>query len=175
MNDERKEATSAEVGREPSAVKAKPKSSISQLREQRRAALNLMEDALAAQSRAEELNARLLQEVGVRSRAEEALHESEEHLRLITEAFRDFAIFSLNTDGMVQTWNPGAEMIFRYTEKEMIGQNGRILFVPEDQVAGAPEHEMETARTKGRAADERLASAKGRNAILCERDHGTAS
>lgn len=84
-----------------------------------------------------------------------AVRESEERLRLLTESFRDFAIFSLDVNGIVQTWNTGAAIIFGYSEAEMIGRNGSILFVPEDRERGAPELEMQTARTHGRAADER--------------------
>ena len=80
---------------------------------------------------------------------------SEERLRLVTESFTDFAIFSLDPNGIVTTWNSGAEIIFGYSDAEIIGQDGRLLFVPEDQVNGVPEMEMGTARTHGRASDER--------------------
>jgi PAS domain S-box-containing protein len=87
--------------------------------------------------------------------AEEALRESEERLELLSESFHDFAIFTTDVDGNVATWNPGGEQIFGYREEEILGQNGRILFVPEDQEKGEPEKEMNAARTRGRAADER--------------------
>ena len=90
-----------------------------------------------------------------RKRAEQALRDSEERLRLLTESFQDFAIFTTDLNGDVVTWNRGAEKIFGYQDHEMLGRNPRILFVPEDQAKGEAEREMETARATGRAADER--------------------
>lgn len=90
-----------------------------------------------------------------RKRAELELQESEERLRLVTESFQDFAIFTTNLHGEVITWNPGAQNIFRYKPDEILGRHGRVLFVPEDQEKGECEAEMETARLTGRAADER--------------------
>ena len=90
-----------------------------------------------------------------RTRAEHALRQSEERLRLLTESFDDFAIFTTDIEGSIVTWNPGASKIFGYTESEILGQNARILFVPEDQVRGEADREILTARVQGRAADER--------------------
>jgi PAS domain S-box-containing protein len=90
-----------------------------------------------------------------RLRAEREQRRSEERLRLLTDSFTDFAIFSLDTRGVVQTWNPGARNLFGFGEWEIIGQRGDILFVPEDQAADIPEREMANAREKGRASDER--------------------
>jgi len=128
---------------------------VKELWDARAAALNLMEDAIAERLRSEELNGQLLREIDERRRMADALRGSEVRLRLLTESFTDFAIFSTDARGEVETWNPGAETIFGYSEEEMIGKNCRILFVPEDRENGAPEIEMETARSKGRAADER--------------------
>ena len=121
----------------------------------RGAALNLMEDAILARRRAEELNTQLLREIEQRERSEGLLRESKEQLRLLSESFHDFAIFTTDVYGNIMTWNPGAKNIFRYDEREIIGRNARILFVEEDQAQGVPELEMETAQKKGRAADER--------------------
>lgn len=90
-----------------------------------------------------------------RTRAEQALRRSEERLRLLTESFEDFAIFTTDTEGNIVTWNPGATKIFGYSESEILGQNARILFVPEDQARGEADREILTARVQGRAADER--------------------
>ncbi|HEX2640638.1 MAG TPA: PAS domain-containing sensor histidine kinase, partial [Pyrinomonadaceae bacterium] len=90
-----------------------------------------------------------------RRRMEAALRRSEERLRLLMESFTDYAIITTNGEGTVEHWNPGAEKIFGYPANEMIGQSSDIIFTPEDQALGAPENERSTARTKGRAADER--------------------
>jgi PAS domain S-box-containing protein len=128
---------------------------IRELERSRRAALNLMEDAILAKQSAEELNRRLIAEIELRKKADAALGASEERLRLLSESFHDYAIFSTDLEGKVVTWNPGAEKIFGYAGDEIIGKNAAMLFVPEDQATGVPEKEMETAKATGRASDER--------------------
>lgn len=83
------------------------------------------------------------------------LSVSEEHLRLLIESAKDYAIFSLTKDGLINTWNAGAERVFGYKEKEILGKPSDILFTPEDRERGVPEDERERALTRGRAADER--------------------
>jgi PAS domain S-box-containing protein len=86
---------------------------------------------------------------------EEARRASEEQMRLILDSATDYAIFTLDRDGIVTTWNPGAERLLGFKDVEIIGQNGRIVFTPEDRKAGQPENEISTALSKGRAEDER--------------------
>lgn len=90
-----------------------------------------------------------------RKNASEALRKSEEQLQLILESTRDYAIITFNLEGVITRWNTGAEKTFGYTEDEMIGKSGDILFTPEDRAAKVPQKEMETALKKGRAEDER--------------------
>jgi two-component system CheB/CheR fusion protein len=90
-----------------------------------------------------------------RALAEAALQESEERLRLILESAHDYAIFTLDKDRRVSSWNTGAQRIFGYTESEMLGQSGDILFVPEDRATGAPLDEAQKAFASGRAENER--------------------
>lgn len=94
-------------------------------------------------------------EITERKRAEKILMGSEEHLHLLVESARDYAIFSLDLKGRITTWNTGAEKIFGYTAKEAIGQLGAIIFTPEDRELSIPEEEMRTAQMKGRAEDNR--------------------
>lgn len=86
---------------------------------------------------------------------EQRLRASEERLRKLSESFTDYAIFTTDTNASILTWNVGAEKIFGYTEKEILGKNAEILFTPEDRAAKAPELEMATAEKTGRAADDR--------------------
>jgi PAS domain S-box-containing protein len=94
-------------------------------------------------------------DVSALKRSEELLRSSEEKLSLIMETFTDYAIISLDTDGRIESWNAGAEHVFGYSEGEMVGREGDILFTPEDRERGVPAKEMRTARRKGRALDER--------------------
>ena len=89
-------------------------------------------------------------------RAREALRVSEERLRLIVENARDFAIFSIDLDRRVTTWNQGAERLLGYSEAEMLGRSGDVVFTPEDRAAGRPEQEARTALQDGSASDDRM-------------------
>jgi PAS domain S-box-containing protein len=79
----------------------------------------------------------------------------EELFRFMVESVKDYAIFATDTEGRVVSWNKGAERIFGYTEAEIVGQDGSIIFTPEDRESGAPERELRTAVREGRAEDER--------------------
>jgi PAS domain S-box-containing protein len=94
-------------------------------------------------------------EIAHRKRVEQALREAEEYLRLTVESVKDFAIFTVDPQGLVVTWNPGAERLFGYPEKEILGQRLAILFTPEDRATGIPDQEIATAAAKGRSSDER--------------------
>ena len=88
-------------------------------------------------------------------RLEEALQQSEERFERLVEAAKDYAIFMTDADGCVSTWNEGAQRLFGYGEGEIVGEDGNILFTPEDRESGAPERELQKARPEGRAEDER--------------------
>ena len=88
-------------------------------------------------------------------RSEDLLRSSEERMGMLMESFTDYAIFSMNTDGIIDTWNNGAEIIFGFSQDEAIGMSGDVLFTAEDNAKGMPRKEREAARKKGRASDER--------------------
>lgn len=71
------------------------------------------------------------------------------------EEVRDYAIIVIDTRGRVQMWNPGAEQMLGYRQREICGKSASIIFTPEDRAAGIDRMEMVTARDKGRAEDER--------------------
>ena len=86
---------------------------------------------------------------------ERLLRSAEEQYRLLMENVKDYAIFLLDTEGRVVTWNAGAERILGYKEAEIIGQPFGRIFTPEDAEQGQPEHELKAAAEKGKAEDER--------------------
>jgi PAS domain S-box-containing protein len=85
-----------------------------------------------------------------------ALQASEERLRLILENAREYAIFSMDLERRVTSWHSGAERLLGYSEAEMLGRSGDLIFTPEDLAMGRPIDEAETALEAGRAADERF-------------------
>lgn len=74
-----------------------------------------------------------------------ALHESEEHFRLLVESVQDYAIFMLDTSGCIITWNKGAERITGYKADEVIGKNTVIFYTPEDNAQQLSLRELEQA------------------------------
>ncbi len=86
---------------------------------------------------------------------EEALRQSESHLRLLIESATDYAIFTLDSERRVVSWNKGAETMTDYSENEIIGKSGDIIFTEEDRAAGVPAKETEQADREGRAQNER--------------------
>ncbi|MDQ4137176.1 MAG: PAS domain S-box protein [Pseudomonadota bacterium] len=87
--------------------------------------------------------------------ANDALRASEERYRLIVESATDYAIFTTDLDGRVTSWNAGAQNVLGFEESEILGQDARILWTPEDRASRVPEEEMRGAREEGRAEDER--------------------
>ena len=64
----------------------------------------------------------------------------------------DYAIFMLDPQGRVASWNPGAERITGYREDEIVGESFARFFTAEDIASGRPAHELETAAREGRFA-----------------------
>jgi PAS domain S-box-containing protein len=89
-----------------------------------------------------------------RKRHEEALRHSEEQLRLLMESVQDYAIYMLDPQGRVLTWNAGARAIKGYTAEEVVGRHFSIFFTAPDLAAGAPSRELDAARRSGRAETE---------------------
>jgi two-component system, chemotaxis family, CheB/CheR fusion protein len=88
-------------------------------------------------------------------KTEKALAETRERYGLLVETTSEYAIFTMNKEGLIDTWNLGARRILQYKEEEILGRSGSIIFTPEDLAEGAMEHEMRLARETGQAVNER--------------------
>lgn len=73
----------------------------------------------------------------------------------VVESLEDYAVFTTDRKGIINTWNIGAERLLKYKEDEIIGKNTAILFTEEDIKKGAPLKELEAAADYYRAVDER--------------------
>ena len=85
---------------------------------------------------------------------EESLRQSEEHFRLLVEGISDYAMFMLDSNGYVLTWNAGARRIKGYPAREIIGQHFSRFYPADARQAGWPEHELQVAAEQGRFEDE---------------------
>ena len=74
--------------------------------------------------------------------------------RLLVESVKDYAIFVLDPDGHVLTWNEGAQAIKGYTSNEIVGQHFSKFYLPEAVQSGWPARELALAEREGRFADE---------------------
>lgn len=79
----------------------------------------------------------------------EQAQESDERSLLHLEDIKDYAIFRVDPEGRIASWNAGAENVKGYTAEEAIGQPFAMLFTEEDRQKKRPEHEMQVARDKG--------------------------
>lgn len=73
----------------------------------------------------------------------------------ILESLEDYGVFTTDKNGIVTSWNKGAEHVLGYTEDEICGETATIIFTEEDCRNGIPEHEFAEAMEKGRGLDER--------------------
>lgn len=89
-----------------------------------------------------------------RKQAEEKLRMSEERFRLLVEGVQDYAIFMLDPQGRVTTWNAGAERLKGYSAHEIIGQHFSRFYPEEAREPGTLDEKLRRAATEGRVEDE---------------------
>ena len=99
-------------------------------------------------------NNALAAEIGERRRAEETLRASEERFRILVENVKDYAIFGLDPQGRILTWNAGAEALSGYRAEEIVGQQHSRFYPQEAIDQGWPQHELAQAAAEGRFEDE---------------------
>jgi PAS domain S-box-containing protein len=85
---------------------------------------------------------------------ENTLGETERRFRMLVEAVQDYAIFTLDADGHVNSWNVGAERLKGYKADEILGRHFSAFYPPEDIADGKPQRELSIAVQEGRVEDE---------------------
>src|SRR4051812_11903749 len=97
---------------------------------------------------------KVTRDLTARRDAEQRFRQSEERFHRLIDAVTDYAIYMLDADGYVATWNSGAERIKGYSADEIIGQHFSRFYVPEDRRAGKPEHVLDLVRQTGHFEEE---------------------
>ena len=91
-----------------------------------------------------------LQDLGLRRHAEQELRTRDEVYRLLIEGIVDYAVFMLDPEGHVTSWNTGAQRIKGYGNEEIVGQHFSRFYTDDDRAAGKPQRGLETAAREGR-------------------------
>ena len=86
---------------------------------------------------------------------EAGAHEGRERYWAIVEQAVDYAIFTTDAGGRIDTWPSGAQAVFGWAEDEAVGQSFAMTYTPEDRAAGVPEQELGRARDEGSAPNVR--------------------
>ncbi len=96
----------------------------------------------------------LVSDMTLRRQFEMRLRENENLFRIQVEEVKDYAVFMLDTEGKVLSWNAGAERLKGYRAEEIIGKHFSCFYPEEEQNAGKPEEELRIAAAEGRLEDE---------------------
>jgi len=94
--------------------------------------------------------AKITRDLSERKRAEEVLRHSQEQFRLLVQGVTDYAIYMLDPEGRVSSWNVGAQRIKGYDPNEIIGQHFSRFYTDEDKAEDLPRVALETAAREGR-------------------------
>jgi PAS domain S-box-containing protein len=94
--------------------------------------------------------AKITRDLTERRKAEETLRRSQEQFKLLVQGVSDYAIYMLDPEGRVNSWNLGAERIKGYRADEIIGSHFSRFYTDEDRDAGAPQNALNTAAQHGR-------------------------
>ena len=86
---------------------------------------------------------------------------------LLVKNANGLAIFTLDADGRVASWNASAEKLLGYEEHEIIGQSAEVFFTAEDRANKEPERELKTSADVGQASDDRWIVRKDQSQFWC--------
>ncbi len=98
--------------------------------------------------------AKITRDISDKLEAQQALHRSEQQFRMLVQGVRDYAIYMLDPEGRVSSWNAGAEAIKGYSADEIVGQHFSRFYTREDRARGVPEQALATALREGKYENE---------------------
>jgi diguanylate cyclase (GGDEF)-like protein/PAS domain S-box-containing protein len=96
----------------------------------------------------------VFRDVTAGKRALQDLRNAEQHFKLLVEGTTDYAIFMLDKDGMIVSWNPGAQRILGYQQTEALGRHISIFYTKEDVSKGEPQRILTQAVKEGRVEED---------------------
>jgi PAS domain S-box-containing protein len=98
--------------------------------------------------------AKVTRDLSKQRQAEEELRQSEEMFRLLVESVKDYAIFLIDAQGYVTTWNEGARRIKQYEPADIIGKHFSVFYGSDDVIEGKPQRVLDIAAAWGSVEDE---------------------
>ncbi|WHU04312.1 PAS domain-containing sensor histidine kinase [Sphingomonas sp. NIBR02145] len=94
--------------------------------------------------------AKITRDITEKRRLEQATYESALQLKMLVKGVRDYAIYMLDRDGRITSWNAGAQAIKGYAEEEVLGKHFSLFYTAEDRAGSTPERALQAALEEGK-------------------------